>query len=66
MKKQYMKPTMTVAEIQQTTMICGSTEVTKASGNAGLGYAGAGDGTEEHGGAPRSRQHNVWDEDEEE
>ena len=65
MKKQYMKPTMMVAEIQQTAMICGS-EVTKASGNAGLGYEGAGDGTEEHGGAPRSRQHNVWDEEEEE
>ena len=65
MKKQYMKPAMMVAEIQQTAMICGS-EVTKASGNADLGYAGAGDGTEEHGGAPRSRQHNVWDEEEEE
>ena len=64
MKKQYMKPTMMVAEIQQTAMICGS-EVTKASGNADLEYAGAGDG-DQVGGAPRSRQHNVWDEDEEE
>ena len=65
MKKQYMKPTMMVAEIQQTSIICGSDKVTDVKGNA-LGYGGAGDGTEEHGGAPRSRQHNVWDEDEEE
>ncbi|MBO7110255.1 MAG: hypothetical protein J6V97_09230 [Prevotella sp.] len=66
MKKQYMKPTMMVAEIQQTSMICGSNEIKSTNGNAGLGYEGAGDGTEDHGGAPRSRQHNVWDEDEEE
>ena len=62
MKKTYIQPTTLVAQLRQQGIICGS-EVTKTSGP--LGYEGAGDGTDEHGGKPRSRQYNVWDDEEE-
>ena len=59
MKRQaYMKPIMTVVEIQQTAMICLS-KFDKTIGNAGLGFEGAGDGIGDS--APRSRQFDDWD-----
>ena len=39
MKKNYMKPTMNVVNMQIVKMICGS-DVSKVSGNAGLNYGG--------------------------
>ncbi len=41
MKKNYMKPTMDVVNMQIANMICGS-EVKSVDGNAGLRYGGAG------------------------
>jgi hypothetical protein len=66
MKKQTnLKPTMTVAVIQQTGIVCASGDITNVKGNALNGYGGGGDGTNEHGGKPRSRRRDVWDDDEE-
>ena len=62
MKKTYVKPTTLVAQLQQQGIICGSDKVTNVDGNEGLGYQGAGDGTGDS--KPRSRQYNVWDEEE--
>ena len=64
MKKEYMQPTTLVAQLRQQGIICGS-EVRNVDSNEGLGYGGAGDGSQQSGGAPRSRQHTVWDEEEE-
>lgn len=64
MKKTYIKPTTFEAHIQQQGIICNS-KLTNTNGNADLEYEGAGDGTDEHGGKPRSRQYNVWDDEEE-
>jgi len=61
MKKTYVKPTTLVAQLQQQGIICGS-EVRNVDGNGDLNYQGAGDGTGDS--KPRSRQHNVWDEEE--
>ncbi len=61
MKKTYIQPTTVVAEIQQQHIICGTRF--NALGGGIFDYEGAGDGSDQNGGKPRSRQHNVWDED---
>ena len=57
MKKQYVKPTTTVAEIQQTGFICASNTVTSLGGGI-FGYGGG--GTE----IPRGRElDDFWEDD---
>ena len=45
MKKNYMKPTMNVVNMQIANMLCGS-EVKSVDGNASLRYGGAGNGND--------------------
>ena len=60
MKKNYQKPTMQVAEIEQTSIICQS-KVTTLSTNTGLKL---GNGTtNSSSGNARSRRLEFWDED---
>lgn len=61
MKKEYVKPTMQVAEIEQTSIICQSKVTSISTNNIGLKL---GNGTtNSSSGNARSRRLEFWDED---
>ena len=59
-KKIYTDPALSVEEFEMNEVICTS-PLQSISGNSGLSYGGAGDGTDNS--APQAKGRGIWDED---
>ena len=64
MNKRYLKPATNVVGLLPANIICSSNQVKTITSGAGFTNGGGGDGTEEGGGAPRSRGIGGWDDEE--